>query len=141
MPQDLVLPPQQRQLLLYNHISYALYVFGLFASAGLLWIVPIFMNYFFRGRATGTWLESHHSWQISTFWGSVIMVVIGWSLFFVGGGAALAAIIAGKIGQAIGWSLLFLVLGSLVLLAGYLWNIYRVARGWIALADKRSVGG
>lgn len=139
MSQQLMLSPEQNRLVLYNHLTYLLYVVGIFTSGGLLWIVPIIMNYLFRSGAKGTWIESHFAWQINTFWGSLIPVVIGWSIIFIGGGAALVALFSGEFAQAVGWSLLFLIAGSLVLLIGFVWNIYRIVRGWIALADKRSI--
>ena len=48
---------QSRSLVTYNHITYLLYVLSYF-TAGLLWIVPIFMNYAKRRDADGTWLAN-----------------------------------------------------------------------------------
>ena len=31
-------------------------------------IIAVIMNYIYRGDARGTWLESHFTWQIRTFW-------------------------------------------------------------------------
>ena len=55
---------KRRSLTTYNHITYLLYVLSYF-TAGLLWIVPIFMNYAKRRDADGTWLATHFDWQIA----------------------------------------------------------------------------
>ena len=47
-----------RGLVTYNHITYFLYIISYF-TAGLLWIVPIIMNYVKRNDAKGTWLATH----------------------------------------------------------------------------------
>lgn len=130
---------EQRRLVLFNHVSYLLYVVSIF-TAGLLWIVPIVMNYLFRPQAENTWLMSHHNWQISTFWWSLISLIIGWGIMIFGGGAAIiAAIISGEFNGSVGASLLLVLVGALALLFGYVWNLYRIVRGWIALASKKSV--
>lgn len=57
---------KRRSLITYNHVTYLLYVVSYF-TAGLLWIVPIVMNYAKRHDADGTWLATHFDWQIKTF--------------------------------------------------------------------------
>jgi len=71
-------------------------------------IIAVIMNYMKRAEADGTWLESHFRWQIRTFWSGVIWVALC-SLFVVR-----------------------LPLGILGL-----WFVYRIARGWLALRDRR----
>lgn len=139
MTQTLILPPEQRRLVLYNHITYLLYIVSIF-TAGLLWIVPIFMNYLFRPQAEDTWLKSHHNWQINTFWGSLVLLIIGWGMIFFGGGATvISAIVSGEFNSIVGASLVATLFGAFVLLIGYVWNLYRIVRGWIALTSKKSV--
>lgn len=51
-------------------------------------ILAVILNYIFRGDADGTYLESHFSWQIRTFWMAalllVVMLFVGTLLMFVG---------------------------------------------------------
>lgn len=51
-------------------------------------ILAVILNYIFRGDAEGTYLESHFSWQIRTFWMAalllVVMLFVGTLLMFVG---------------------------------------------------------
>jgi len=82
------------------------------------------MNYVRRDQVRGTWLESHFRWQIATFW-IALTAFIGVSLVF--------------------WPLALIVIGIPFLLLGYfligIWAIYRVARGWLALRDGRTLPG
>ena len=75
-------------------------------------IIAVIMNYIKRSEARGTWLDSHFRWQLRTFWSGVIWVLLVGVLTF-----------------GIGLLILWLPLG--------LWFIYRIARGWLALRDKR----
>ena len=83
-------------------------------------IIAVIINYVKRSEVRGTYLDSHFSWQIRTFWWalllSAIIAVLGFTLAIV------------LIGFAI-WIVGFFVLG--------IWAIYRIARGWLALMDRR----
>lgn len=48
-------------------VLYILYIAAIF-SAGLLAIVALIINYVKRRDVEGTWLASHFTWQIRTFW-------------------------------------------------------------------------
>lgn len=135
---ELTLSATERRLVLYNHITYGLYIISFF-TAGLLFVVPIILNYLFRPGARGTWLESHFSWQIHTFWFSIIIALIGGFfilLSFGGYGFAFFAELAHKL---VGISTLLLFLGIGIVVFAIAWHLYRIVRGWIALADRRSV--
>ena len=119
-------------LVTLTHATYALHALGLAIGAfgastvvgafvfGWPSIIAVIINYVKRGEARGTWLESHFRWQIRTFWFALAwVVVIGLA------GAALAIVL---IGFAI-WGVGLLLLG--------IWAIYRIARGWLALKDRR----
>ena len=111
-----------------THIVYALHALGLaigaFGAASVVgsflfgWpsIIAVIINYVKRGDARGTWLESHFSWQIRTFWYALL-----WALI-----AAVLMVTVIGIPLAIG---MFFVLG--------VWAIYRVARGWLRLKDRQ----
>jgi len=121
-------------LVTVTHITYALHALGLaigaFGAATVVgsfvfgWpsIVAVVINYVKRGEAQGTWLASHVTWQIRTFWFALLWTCL------VGLLGALLAIVL--IGFAV-WAIGFFVLG--------VWAIYRIARGWLALRDRRAV--
>ena len=79
-------------------------------------IAAVVLNYVKRGDARGTWVESHYRWQIRTFWFALLWFVIGWMFIFTFIGA---------------------LVGIPILVALTVWLIYRIARGWIRLGDRR----
>lgn len=86
---------------------------------GLPSLLAVCLNYLKRGDVAGTWLDSHFSWQIRTFWFTLLWLVIAGVLMLTLIGIPLAA-----------WVVIPL-LG--------LWVGYRVVRGWLALAGVRPV--
>ena len=119
-------------LVTITHVVYALHtlslVIGAFGAASIIgafvfgWpsIIAVIINYVKRNEARGTYLDSHFSWQIRTFWWALLIACIIAVL-----GLTLAIVL---IGFAI-WIIGFFVLG--------IWAIYRIARGWLALMDRR----
>jgi uncharacterized membrane protein len=119
-------------LVTITHVTYALHALGLAIGAfgastvvgafvfGWPSIIAVIINYVKRGEARGTWLESHFRWQIRTFWFALLWVIV---VAIVGG---LLTIVI--IGFAI-WVVGLFILG--------LWAIYRIARGWLRLNDRR----
>ena len=121
-------------LISYTHVIYALHslsvLIGLTSAVtivgafifGLPSIVAVIMNYVRQADARGTFLESHFSWQIRTFW-------FAWLWFFVI--------------LALSLPLMLVAIGFLTLPAGYvlvgIWVVYRIIRGWLALNDRRPV--
>jgi uncharacterized membrane protein len=83
-------------------------------------IIAVIFNYVKRSEVRGTWLESHFRWQIRTFWFGLLWISL--CLLFV--------IMTLGIGIIIAWLPMGLV---------GLWFIYRVVRGWLALASGRSM--
>ncbi|HEY4712966.1 MAG TPA: hypothetical protein VIH30_01800, partial [Aquirhabdus sp.] len=79
------------ELILINHLTYALYLFSFF-TAGLTWLIAIIINYVKRSDAQGTWLQSHFNWQINTFWYGIIMAIIATVLIIVGLPAGVAGL-------------------------------------------------
>ena len=128
---------ESRSLVAYNHITYLLYVLSYF-TAGLLWIVPIFMNYFKRREADGTWLATHFDWQIKTFWYSIVLFVVGVGIIIFALGGFGVSIMADSGNIAIG-SVLLASVGFIIMGFTFVWHLYRIVRGWIALADGRPV--
>lgn len=111
-----------------THIVYALHALGLalgaFGAATVLgsflfgWpsIIAVILNYVKRSEVRGTWLESHFSWQIRTFW-----FALAWAVLVALVSLPLTLIVIG-LGT---WALGMFVLG--------VWAIYRIARGWLRL--------
>ncbi|HEY8550645.1 MAG TPA: hypothetical protein VIL35_11870 [Vicinamibacterales bacterium] len=81
-------------------------------------IIAVILNYVKRGAVRGTWLESHFRWQIRTFWYGALWVAL--CILFV--------VLTLGIGLLVAWIPLAIV---------SLWFIYRIARGWLALVDRR----
>jgi uncharacterized membrane protein len=81
-------------------------------------IIAVILNYVKRGETRGTWLESHFRWQIRTFWFGLLWVAL--CVLFVVGTLGIGILIA--------WLPLAIVT---------IWFIYRIARGWLALNNRR----
>ena len=99
-----------------GHAIYACYAVGFFI--GITWLVGIIIAYVKRDDGKGTWMESHFSWQIRTFWGAFAWLVLALFLFVT----------------VIGIPFAFLII-----VATGLWVLYRIIRGWLALNDGRPV--
>lgn len=81
---------------------------------GLTFLIAVIINYVKRADVCDTWLESHFRWQIRTFWFCLLWGFIG---------AFLSSVI----------------IGFFILLANAIWVIYRIAKGWINVADNKSM--
>lgn len=112
------------------NLVYALHAFaivvGLGASATVIGsfvgsvpsIAAVILNYAKRSDARGTWLESHYRWQIRTFWYALLWFAFGWILLLT----------------LVGIPFAVAVFGGLTV-----WLIYRIARGWLRLRDRREM--
>ena len=134
LPSSVAVVAPSDSLVTVTHVVYALHtlslVIGAFGAASIIgafvfgWpsIIAVIINYVKRNEVRGTYLDSHFSWQIRTFWWALLMsaiiAVLGFTLAIV------------LIGFAI-WIIGFFVLG--------IWAIYRIARGWLALMDRRAM--
>ena len=121
-------------LISYTHWMYALHtasaLIGILGSAtvvggfifGIPSIIAVVMNYVRRADARGSYLESHFSWQLRTFWfaalAATIVFLLSFPLFFVLVG--------------------FLTFPVGIFLVG-VWIIYRVVRGWLRLRDGQAI--
>jgi len=114
-------------LITLTHVVYGLHAFsaitGLTTAAFVVtafltgWpsIIAVIINYVKRSDVGGTFLDTHFSWQIRTFWWALLWFVIG---------GLLTVTIIGA------------VIGVPLLLAVGVWVLYRIARGWLALASR-----
>ena len=127
-------PRADESLVGYTHVIYALHSLSVLIGLGtyrsiplsFIWglpsIIAVIMNYARRSAAHGSYLESHFSWQIRTFWY-----------------AALWALVLGTVKWPLVISLIGIPLYAGGRLALAVWIIYRVARGWIGLSEKRAM--
>ncbi len=121
-------PPPSEGMVTLAHVLYGMHGFsalmGVLSSAFIVtafltgWpsIIAVIINYVKRGDARGTWLESHFIWQIRTFWYAVLWVFLAGLLILT------------VVGIPFAWVLLVAV---------GIWVLYRIIRGWIAVAESR----
>jgi uncharacterized membrane protein len=121
-------PHVDESLVTYTHVIYGLHALAVLIGLGAmhtiigsflgspLSIVAVIMNYARRSATHGTYLESHFRWQIRTFWYALLWACLAAFAF-----VTIIGIPAALVG----------------LLALAIWIVYRVARGWLALKDKR----
>lgn len=124
--------PRLQSLRNWTTVIYALHAFsiamGILGAATVItafltgWpsIIAVILNYVKRGEARGTWLASHFTWQIRTFWYGLLWATLCVLLVLMTLGIAILVI----------W-LPFAILT--------VWFIYRVARGWIRLSNGQSM--
>src|SRR4029079_13964573 len=105
-----------------THVIYGLHAFsalmGVVSSAAIVtafltgWpsILAVILNYARRSAVRGTYLESHFSWQIRTFWCAFLWVVLAFLLAITLIGIPIALLIVAITG---------------------VWVLYRIVRGWL----------
>jgi len=106
-------------------VVYALYILGLFH--GLTLIIGLIMAYVLRG-SSGPANASHYTYQIRTFWTSLVGFIIGCAL--VGVGIPLSFIL---IGIPIVW------VGGAICFLSWLWAMIRCIVGVVRLAEARPI--
>jgi uncharacterized membrane protein len=123
---------QRDHLVTLTHVMYGLHAFS--AVMGLLgpmlvvtsfltgWpsIIAIIINYVKRDDVRKSYLESHFSWQRRTFWYALLWIVVAALMIVSVIGIPIAMVIAAGVG---------------------IWILYRIIRGWIALANRKPVRG
>jgi len=116
MRQEIMFDPELRSA---RTLVWWLYLFHsasfLFSLGALSWL-PLIVNYIKRGETAGTFVYTHHSWQIRSFWWYVFWLVIGGILFLT----------------VVGIPLAWLVWG-----AAWLWKAYRLVRGMLDLSANK----
>ena len=117
-------------LITLTHVMYALH--SVSALTGILtpalvvtafltgWpsIIAVIINYVKRSEVHATWLDSHFSWQLRTFWFALLWLVVGAVLFATVVGIPVAVVL---------W------------IATGIWVIYRLVRGWLALGSRQTL--
>ena len=119
-----------KDLITLTHVMYGLHAFsalmGMLGTAFIVtafltgWpsIIAVVINYVKRSDVRGSYLDSHFGWQLRTFWYAVLWTIV----------AILLMMTIIGIPFAIG----------VVLVVG-IWVLYRIGRGWLALAESKSM--
>jgi uncharacterized membrane protein len=105
-------PEKQQTLKNLTTVVYALQALAFLN--GITLIVGVIINYVKREDVAGTWLESHFTWQIRTFWWGLLWGVLGFLLAFV-------------------------LVGFAILFAASVWIIYRIVKGWLKLNEGQPI--
>jgi uncharacterized membrane protein len=117
-------------LVTLTHVIYGLHAFsaltGMLSPAMIItafltgWpsIIAVILNYVKRSDVRGTWLDSHFSWQIRTFWFALLWLTLGAVLFITVVGIPFAIVL---------W------------FATGIWVLYRIIRGWLALTSQKAL--
>ena len=99
---------------LYNItlVVYILQTIALFTALPM--IIAVIINYIKLEQTHDTWLATHFRWQIRTFWFGLLWYIIGIAtyFFFIG----------------------FVIIGIV-----WIWQVYRVIRGWVNLSEHRQM--
>ena len=124
-------PPVSAATLVY--VLFAVAVVGTLLSHGLIVFAPlvgvagivgVIIAYVKRGDAQGTWVASHFTWLIRTFWWSLLWDVIG----------VLVLVTLGLI-------LIGIPIAVAIFVATSIWGIYRLVRGFLLFKDNQAVPG
>jgi len=115
------------------HIVYLLYAIPIGVTA----LAAVIVAYSMRARQRGTWLASHYTWQIRTFWylAPIVLPALAAALVTI---VAIPVYVASRKQQYAGLVLLGLltviVLGTIALVV----LAWRVIRGWYRLAQGKA---
>lgn len=101
------------QLASLKQLTMVIYVlYALSAFTGFTGIVAIIINYIKREDTAGTLYASHFTWQIRTFWWSLVWGVLGFATLLVG-------------------------VGFLILAIDGIWFLYRIVKGFLNWNDGK----
>lgn len=91
---------------------------------GVLGIVGIIVCYVKRDDAAGTWVASHLTWLIRTFWWSLLWAALGWLVLLV-----------------LGIILIGIPIAIAIWFVAGIWFLYRIIRGYLFFKDSRPIPG
>ena len=120
-------PPVNAATLVY--VLFAIAVIGALVAHGLIVFAPlvglagivgVIIAYVKQGEAQGTWVASHFTWLIRTFWWSLLWDVIAVVLFV---------------------TLIGIPLAIAILVGTSIWGIYRLVRGYLSFKDSQPIPG
>jgi uncharacterized membrane protein len=117
--QSLVLDSKLESLKNLAWWFYMFHGFSMLFTFGALSFIPVILSYIKRGEAAGTFVYSHHNWQISSFWIYLACIIVGWLLVMTLIGIPFAMVI---------W------------VGAWLWKAYRLITGIRTLNENRPIG-
>jgi uncharacterized membrane protein len=97
---------------------YIVHAASLLFSLGAFSFIPLILNYVKREDAANTFVYSHHSWQIRSFWWYLVWMTLGGILFMTFVGIPVAFLI---------WTV------------AWLWKLYRLIKGIVDLNDNKAM--
>ena len=113
-------------------ILYILYILGIF-TAGILAVIALIINYVKRSDMDGTWLASHFTWQIKTFWWyliwNIIAIIPFTFLIFTENNPDLFA----------GVALTTFTIWVVIAVVSWIWIVYRAIKGLLYLNDNKAI--
>jgi uncharacterized membrane protein len=104
-----------------KNLAWWLYLFhsaSFLFSLGMFSWIPLILNYIKRPDTAGTFVYSHHTWQIRSFWWYLFWMIIGGVVF------------ATIIGIPLAW---------LIWVAAWIWKAYRLLKGFLDLNDNKAM--
>ena len=105
----------QKTLVWWLYIFHAI---SLVFSLGMLSFIPLIVNYVKRDDAAGTFVHSHHGWQIRSFWWYLVWMALGFIPFF---------------------TIILMPLAWLIWCLAWIWKAYRLIKGFIDLNDNKAM--
>ena len=119
MSQEIVFDSKLNSIKNFAWWFYIFHGISLLFTFGALSFIPLILSYIKRREALGTFVYSHHNWQISSFWIYLICIIAGWIAFIT----------------IVGIPLAFLIWGC-----AWLWKAYRLLTGIMALNNNQPIG-
>lgn len=116
MSQELVLDSRLQSAKNLAWWLYLLHGISFLFSLGAFSWIPLIINYIKREDAEGTFVHSHHSWQIRSFWWYLFWMFVGGILFMT------------VIGIPLAW---------LIWTGAWVWKAYRLIKGLLDLTDNK----
>lgn len=116
MAQELILDSDLQSR---KSLAWWLYIFhgaSLALSLGMFSFIPLIISYVKRDEAAGTFVYSHHNWQIRSFWWYLVWLAVGGLLFLT----------------IIGIPLAWLIWGG-----AWIWKAYRLIKGIVDLGHNK----
>lgn len=112
MSQEIVFDSKMQSIKEWAWWLYIGHALSFLFSLGMFSFVPLIINYLKRDEAAGSFIYSHHSWQIRSFWWYAIWMAIGGLLFLT----------------------VFLIpVAILIWIGAWLWKAYRLLKGLLDL--------
>lgn len=115
MRQEIVLDPYLQSR---KNLAWWLYIFhgaSLVLSLGAFSWIPLIISYVKRGDAAGTFVYSHHNWQIRSFWWYLVWMTVSVIMIL---------------------TVVLIPLGWLVGTIAWIWKAYRLIKGFARLNDN-----